>query len=178
MKYRKYQILIMLLLSFCIHVVNGQSNEREGEERIDTIINLLQSLDSDGTIILLENDNYIVKTTLNLFKENLNNWIQQHPRLEVDKKLLEVINLQSKKDIEVNAEKIAKRNDLEERLEFRIADMLENGKCLIFNKKKKKILTEVKFQTYSYYCGELCGDGGRRFFDNDFLLFQTEDWIS
>jgi len=156
----------------------GQSQEREGEDRTDTKITLLETIDNSQTVILFENEMFIVKTSLSNFKENIDNWLIKYPHLKSDKKLLKIVMKNAKKNSVVNASIIADNNKLLPRLQYRIADLLENGQCLVLNKKDNAIISEIKVQTYNYHCGALCGGGGRRFFVNDILLLQVMDWNS
>jgi len=157
----------------------GQSNEREGEEISETTINLIESIDDAKTVILFENKNFTIKTSLNNFKENIDNWLIEHPGLISDKELLNLVLERANNNNIIEASIIAKNSELTSRLEYRIAALLESGQCLVLIKKENtQIVSEVKIQTYSYYCGPLCGDGGRRFYVNGILLMQVEDWIS
>lgn len=163
--------------------VFGQSDIREGEETSDTTINLITEINDTISIILLDKMGYTVKTPLKQFKVNFNKWLKQHPHLHSDRKLLNLIIEQSKDNCLINAAEIAADNNLSNRLEYRLADLLSNGQCMVINKKQNKevileVILEVKIQTYSYYCGLLCGDGGRRFFVNGMLLLEVMDWIS
>ena len=63
----------------------GQSNDREGEEISETTINLIESFNDTKTVILFENKNFTIKTSLNNFKENIDNWLVEHPGLKMIK---------------------------------------------------------------------------------------------
>ena len=157
---------------------NCQTKLREGEERKDTLVTLLQNINNDKVIILLEDNDVIVKTPLSLFEKNLKLWLEKNPQLNEDKTLLDKIVLASKNKDVIDAEKIAEENKLKDRLGYRIADLLESGNCLIIDKKTMKPLTNIKVQNYSYFCGPLCGDGGRRFYVGNTMIFSVMDWIS
>jgi len=178
--------LVTALLIMLITIsVSGQSGERE--KITDTIVTPVKNmddikaivLDDIKTVILIENDNFIVKVSLSDFKNNIDNWLKEYPKLEKDKKLLDIILEQAKNNHVVNASKLIETDGfLVSRLEYRIASLLENGLCVILDKKSNEIVPEIKLQSYSYYCGPLCGHGGRRFFVNEILILKVMDWIS
>jgi len=151
---------------------------RTGEESRDTIVNLLQNFGNEKVLILLSDEVIYVTTSLSLFKNNMNKWLEENPSLKEDEKLLNLIIQQKNGNTIINAEKTAQINNLEERLGYRIADLLDKGQCLIVNKKSMQPVKKVKIQTYSYYCGPLCGNGGRRYYINNMLFFKVMDWIS
>jgi DNA gyrase/topoisomerase IV subunit A len=171
-------LFFTVLLSLVITNVLGQSQEREGEKLTDTIVTLVRGLDDTKIIILLENKGFIVKVSLSDFKNDVENWLIEHPHLKEDKKLLDIVLKQAESDNTVNVSRIITDRRLFSRLEYRTASLLENGKCLVLNKESDEIVSEIKVQTYSYHCGFLCGDGGRRFYVNEILILQVMDWIS
>jgi hypothetical protein len=169
---------IIIFLTLFVNQAIGQDYNREGEKTRDTIIPLLRKPEFTKTVILFRNDTYIVRTSLISLKRNIESWVLKHPHLSEDKNLLKLILAEIEDTNEVDAVTIAKSNKLEHRLEYRLADMLENGSCYIINQKSNEMITTIKVQVYSYYCGLLCGDGGRRFFINGILLLKVMDWIS
>ena len=168
---------VLFILPITINV-SGQSQERK-EELSDTIVTLVKEIDNTNIIILLESQDFIVKVSLSDFKDNIDSWLKEHPHLKEDKKLLDILLRQTKSNNIVNASKITEKDRrLTSRFEYRIASLLENGKCLILNKQTNEIIPEIKRRTYSYHCGFLCGSGGRRFYVNDILILEVMDWIS
>ena len=168
-------LFLTILLPFLIINVLGQSQKRE--ELTDTIITLVKEIEDTKIVILLENEDFIVKVSLSNFENDINNWLKEYPFLE-DEKLLNIVLKRAKNTNIVNASKVITDGYLVSRLEYRIASLLENGQCLILSKKNNEIVSEIKRQTYSFYCGLLCGGGGRRFYINEILFFQVLDWIS
>ena len=77
----------------------------------------------------------------------------------------------------INASKICKENGLESRLNYRIADLIEESKCLIQDKATQKFIDKVEVDTFTAGYN-LAGYGGRRFNYNGKLFFEVEDWIS
>jgi len=171
-------IFLIYFISLFPLAANSQNKLRAGEDRKDTLVTLMQNINNDKVLILFEDNDVIVKTSLSLFEDNMKQWLEDRSYLNDDKTLLDKIILASKDNDTINAEKIAEENKLKDRLQYRIADMLESGNCLIVDKKTTKPLTEIKVQTYSYFCGPLCGDGGRRFFVGNTMIFSVMDWIS
>jgi hypothetical protein len=86
--------------------------------------------------------------------------------------------LSANQDNETDAFLIAEENGLTYQLEFRTADLLEKGHCLIWDKNLKEPVSEVRVWNRSDVYGPLCGSGGRHFYLNYELLFEVMDWIS
>lgn len=175
MEKKRLNILGIFLTAFVINLT-AQPTQSLGEMQKDTLITLLQNKDSAKTVILLQKDGYVVKSSLNNLKENLDSWLSQHPNLSSDKELLQLILADSENHKEVDAEKIATRHKIAPRLQYRLADMLEKGKCYIINRANGELVISIKVQTYNFHCGPMCGNGGRRFFINGILLLRVLDW--
>jgi hypothetical protein len=122
-------------------------------------------------ILLLETDSFIVLATMEQFKKQFKKWIVKHPDLEEDKKLFQEIFKDTLSKL-IDASKIAIKLKLTERLEFRIADMLENGKCIIYNKKTKRLEKSVRNVKYS-----TGGYGGTQFKIGNTIILETIEWI-
>jgi hypothetical protein len=172
---RQYFTAILLLITS----INSyaQYEEREGETRVDTIITLLNEFADSSSVILFENTNYIVKTSLSIFENSLNEWLNANPELDIDKNLFDLVLEDAKNNKAVDAMQIALNNDLYFRLEYRIADLLENGQCIIIHKQDNKIVSTIRMQKYEYVCGMLCGDAGRRFFIMNNFLIKVSDHV-
>ncbi|MCL2132684.1 MAG: hypothetical protein FWH36_09615 [Lentimicrobiaceae bacterium] len=162
---RTFFLTVLFTILVTINVL-GQSQIREGETTKDTIITLVNRINDTKTVILLENKDFIVKVSLFDFKENFDNWLKKYPHLEMDREVLKKILKQVKSNNIVNASKILESEKSDYwimRLGFRIADLLENGQCLILNKGNNEIISEIKMQTHSYICGPLCGSRRKTF---------------
>jgi len=59
-----------------------------------------------------------------------------------------------------------------------LAYHLENGSCLIYDKKTKKIIPTIKMEEWRDSPAPLAGAGGRRFYIKNELFLETIDWIS
>jgi hypothetical protein len=77
----------------------------------------------------------------------------------------------------INASKLCEENELATRLSYRIADLLEQSKCLIQNKVTQEFVDKVEVDTFAEGYS-LAGYGGRRFSYDGKLFFEVEDWIS
>ena len=176
----KLKLITFTILIFISFSVLGQN--REGEQTKDTMVSLLQNIDDEYTLILMVTDEYIIKTSYTIFENNLNMWLLENPHITDDKDLFEIVKNAKNKEFIINVEKILKEKEedhgLEKRLRYRIAYLLEEGKCLIIDKKNNKPISKIKVQTYIFNCGPLCGDGGRRFFIENIMFFGVMDWIS
>ncbi|GAB2616240.1 hypothetical protein GCM10027035_10800 [Emticicia sediminis] len=170
--------IIVIPIMFFFNNAIGQTTQRKGEIQKDTIVSLLQKEKYGKTVILFQSDKYSIKTSLDTFKENIENWVAKYPHLKEDLNLLRLIIEEANSKNEIDAPSIAKNNNLLHRLEYRLSDIIQSGKCIILNKENNKVLNSIKVQTYSYHCGRFCGGGGRRFFVDDFILLQVVDWIS
>lgn len=165
---------ILCSLMFPINV-SGQSSEKV----TDTLVTMVNKIVDDQTVILLDNKDFIIEVSLTDFKNDLDNWLKEH-HIEEDEKLLNLVLQQAINEKKVNASKITNAdNDLLFRLEFRIASLLENGRCLILNKKSNEIISKVRLQKYIFFIApEEFSSAGRRFYANEILILQVEDIIS
>ncbi|MPM13731.1 hypothetical protein SDC9_60090 [bioreactor metagenome] len=173
----KQAILLMMVLLMAV-CASAQNKEREGETRNDTVVNLQQSISDPASVVLFRNDRYVISASFQQFRTNLSNWISKNPGISGDEKLLELVDNAAINSKAIDAVQLAEKSNIVDRLRFRLADMLQQGQCMIYDKKKYSPVASVTVQTYTYVCGPLCGDGGRRFFIDGELLFEITDWIS
>ena len=166
---------MVLLLAVC---ASAQDKIREGEVRNDTVVALLQVIDDPVSVVLFRNDSYVISASFSEFRTNLAEWISKNPGIPGDEKLLELVDKAAVNSKVIDAAQIAEKSSLVFRLRYRMADLLQSGKCMIYDKKKYGPVASITVQTWSYVCGPDCGDGGRRFLINDTLLFEVIDWIS
>ena len=166
---------MVLLLSVC---VSAQDNVREGELRNDSVVSLLQMIDDPAYVVLFRNDSYVISASFTQFRTNLSEWIKNNSGIPGDEKLLELVDKAAINAKVIDVAQIAENNSLVFRLKYRIADLMQQGQCMIYNKKKYGTVESIVVQSYSYSCGPLCGEGGRRFFIDGALLFEVIDWLS
>jgi hypothetical protein len=123
------------------------------------------------TIILLENDTFVVFTTYKLFVYNFKLFIKEHD-LDWDKDLLKLFTTNNSKII--YADSLTKTNMNKSRLIFRMANLLESGQCLVYNKQKKILekLVDTEIYTTSFIIG-------RRIKTKEkYLILETVDGVN
>ena len=139
----------------------------------NTVKNLLDSAlitQSNRTVILMETDTFLLLTTYKLFKDNCKLFIKEYD-LDWDRDLLKLF-IGNKSKI-IYADSITKTAMNKSRLIFRMADLLESGNCLVYNKKKKRLEKTVATEIYSTKFIT-----GRAFMTKEnFLIFKTEDGV-
>jgi hypothetical protein len=135
----------------------------------DTVIKLAQEINDTKIVNLLKNRDFEVRVSLPDFKNHMENKLSLRNPQYYDKKLLEEILKKAKKRNTVNASRTRNRN-LKESLEYRIADLLTSGQCLILNRKTNEIMSEIRCYTYRLGIVQ-----GRRFFVNNTLILETID---
>lgn len=170
--------LVIVLFTLLITInVSGQSQKSKGENRTNTKVTLLKEINDPKTVILLKKRGFIVKVSFSEFKDHMESWLLESSyRQHYGEKLLEIVLRKAEKNT-INISNITDRY-LKECLHGIIVELLENGQCLILNKKRNTIISEVTIQKYSYYYGPLFAGGGRRFFINKLLILEIRDWIS
>ena len=94
----------------------------------------------------METDTFIVFTTYKLFFDNCKLFIKKHD-IDWDKDLLKLFTADNSKII--YADSLTKTNMNKARLIFRMADLLESGQCLVYNKQKKQLEKLVDIGTYT-----------------------------
>ena len=124
-----------------------------GQELTDTTaqksIRLLSKSDikPNKRLILVENDSFIIYSTFDLTTKNLKSFIAEYD-IEEDKEL-QVKLFNTAKSLERNMRNIHSDPRLKGRLEFRTIDLLEQGKCIVYNKIEKTYVSQVLRTKYS-----------------------------
>ncbi len=165
---------LILLLAVC---ASAQDSLHEGEVRNDTVVSLLQLINDPVSVVLFRNDSYVISSSFNQFRTNLIDWITKNPGIAGDDKLLELVDKAAVNSKVIDAAQIAEESSLVLRLKYRMADLLQQGQCMIYDKKKYGPVANVTVQKYVYDCGPLCGESGRRFLIGTTLIFEVIDWI-
>ncbi|MCB2408425.1 hypothetical protein [Hymenobacter lucidus] len=109
------------------------------------------------TVVLIDNNEFRVTTDYKVLDRNFTKWVENHPNLEDDSMLLSSIRSQNTESI-IYANKLADSLRLNQRLEFRIADLLELDSCLILSKSGKEYVATAKSERVSD-----TGTSGRKF---------------
>ncbi|HBG70259.1 MAG: hypothetical protein A2W93_13110 [Bacteroidetes bacterium GWF2_43_63] len=172
------QALLAAIIFLQTVSASAQDQVREGEAQNDTTVILLQKIDDPVSVVLFRNDSYVISASFKLFRTNLAEWINENPGIPGDEKLLELVDKAAINLKIIDAAQIAEKNNLLLRLKYRMADLLQNGQCMIYDKRKYGPIANITVQTYSYDCGPLCGEGGRRFLIEGALIFEVIDWFS
>ncbi|MCB9000348.1 MAG: hypothetical protein H6537_00045 [Bacteroidales bacterium] len=125
----------------------------------------------DKTVILFDNENYLVKTPLAYFLSNLNSIF-----VDYDKYLSTVEKVVA--DGQTSNLLYASAYFDTGSLDFVIAAFLENGQCYVYNKITNKAVEQVFVEYWGCHSAPLAGAGGRRFYIENTLFLETTDWIS
>jgi len=160
-----FLILAVILISGC--------EKKEDDNSNFSSINLMTD-DSPSlftkTVILFENNNYLIKT-------NLDKYISSYPfgvLDEYDDIKVQVIQDTNIDNVIVMTDYLHHPNDSNYILGYH----LENGSCLIIDKKTNKTIPSIKMKVWGGSPSPLAGAGGRRFYIKNKLFLETTDWIS
>lgn len=140
----------------------------------DTVLPKINLMTDDNpdffakTVILFENDKYLVKTNLDLY-------ISTYPfdSKHYSKILERVIKDSKNQDTLIMRNYTVCHNDSS----FVLAHHMEKGTCHIYDKINKKIIPEVIMEIWWDIPGPGRGDGGRRFYLKNELFYETYDWV-
>lgn len=164
MKFLAIPLLILLIFVRC------ENDESEPDTR--TTVDLIASDDPgyfQKPVILFENHAYIIKTNYDTFVEtyaslDVSGFEQIKSRIEADMLTSDTLKANDYYPNAANADYV-------------LAQHLEEGTCLVYDKETQSIVSTIKFERYSYG-GALAGGGGRKFYINGELFLTTLDWIS
>lgn len=161
----------LALILFAALVVVG-CEKKENDLNLLTI-ELIASDNPDffrKTVILFEDANYLVKT-------NFETYINEYPfdgfMQGYDEIRIEAISDTS----EFNVIKMVDYLDHANDSVYILATHLENGTCLLYDKKSKSIVKSIQMEEYEEGA-PLAGHGGRRFFIKGELFLESVDWVS
>jgi hypothetical protein len=97
-------------------------------------------------IPLFESDTFAVYSNFNLVVDNIKNFIKEY-EVEDDSLLLAKF-FNTAKSLEKNLEDIKSDKVLKFRLDFRTAELIQKGKCLVYNKISKAFETKIFVTNY------------------------------
>jgi hypothetical protein len=176
------KILVLSVVTIVIISVINQScipyNHIEGREYTrDTMISLMENIISNEKkiLIIFENSDMVVQTSLSIFKEKTPNWVENKYK---ERQLFDEISKLSEIQDSINVLNLAKILKIEYEYDSHLAELLEQGYCMITMKKTSKKISYIRLQFYNFYCGGLCGEVGRRFFIDDIKFFSILDGIA
>ena len=99
-------------------------------------------------VTLIETDRFVVMTTYTLFIQNFKTWLKSYPDITEDKLLYNsIVKDTNGKNVKANV--IAAKLNYIDRLNFRTAELLNKGNCLIFDKLKRKQSKKIEILKYS-----------------------------
>lgn len=172
--------LIILIIISTLLVVVYQKNKIAKQKNSDgsKIKTIALSNPIDAKSVIFENEKVVITFGLNDFESNLIQFSEKYPDIQDDKDLLTFIEEQSQSNSEIMISNMPK--ELQQRAEYRVADLLETGKFKLFDKKENIYIDKINIETYNSNCGHLCGSGGRRYFipNDNVIFFEVMDWIS
>ncbi|WP_439185908.1 hypothetical protein [Carboxylicivirga taeanensis] len=161
------KIIFLVLITLFI---TGCEKEEENElnfPSIDLITNDSPTFFAK-TVILFEDSEYLIKT-------NFDTYINSYPfdMYGYDKIKEQVIQDSNNQDVLFMTDYLYQALDST----YILAHHLENGTCLIFDKKRNEIIPKIKMEEYME--GEpMMSTGGRRFYIKENLFLETVDLIS
>lgn len=136
-------------------------------------------INQSNSLRLFEDDTHIIFSEYDTFILALRDWIVERPGISDDEKLLQLIEGKAKNSqSEISIVEVGRTHRLFWRLQYRIAELLEDGKCRVFNKSTTKFVKKLEVNSHGHQIGPLAGAGGRRFLADGEIFFEVEDWIS
>jgi hypothetical protein len=161
---------ISIILFVIILCLGCNNNESDNFNRLK--IKLINSDDITffrKTVILFEDDDYLIKTNFDIY-------INEYPYNVLygfDEIKIQAIQDTSIYDTLFMTNYLRKSNDST----YILAYHLENGSCLVYDKKNKKIIDYIEMEEFLE--GEpMQSTGGRRFYINGVLFLESIDLIS
>lgn len=166
----------LIFTSIVLMVSCEKENEDSFYEDVFNVVTIEPIADDNPsffakTIILYEDNDYLIKTNLETYINSYPFNILNHAYDEIKMQITEDSNNQ---DTLLMTDYLSHHRDST----YILATHLENGSCLIFDKKKNKIVLLIKMGEWGGSPAPLAGAGGRKFFINNKLFLQTTDWIS
>lgn len=161
---------ILFLIMTTLFLI-GCDNEEENSMNLLSI-DLITNDNSDfftKTVILFENNDYLIKTNFNTYVDSYPfNILQGYDEIKI-----QATQDSNSQDVLLMTDYLRLPNDSIYILGFH----LENGSCLIFDKKKNEIIPKIEMEEYME--GEpMMSTGGRRFYIRGELFLETVDLIS
>jgi hypothetical protein len=158
---------ILILIMTTLFILG--CNKEEGFMSVD-LITFDNPTFFEKTVILFDDNDYLIKT-------NFDTYISSYP-FDVlsgyDKIKMQLIQDSTNQEVFYMTNYLSKPIDSIDILAYH----LEKGSCLIFNKRKNKVISIIKMEKWGESPAPLAGFGGRRFYINNKLFLQTTDWIS
>ncbi len=150
-------------------------------ERSNTkIVNLSQQINPNSKIIVFETPQVTISFESNGFEKYLKQLIEKNEKTKSNQDLLTFIEEQTKNKDRIEINNVIKELGLYTEIELYIADLLENGEGMVFDKNQNAYVDKIEIENFGYLCGPLCGFGGRNYKlpNNNSVFLKVFDWIS
>jgi len=130
-------------------------------------------------VVFYEDDDLLISMSYSDFEIQQKNRIKKLDHIVEESLILKAVLLSQLDGAHViDLNKLCKRNLWLHRFNYLFANVLENGCCQVYNKRKKKFISEINLVKSGEQPGPLCGRGGREFSINKKVVLETLDWIS
>jgi len=164
----------MVPLLICGVVFTGCKKKDDTDDNIKKTVKLVDSDDNtsfEKTVILYENENYLIKTPLAFFLSRISfHFIDKY---EDQFSTLEKIISDGKTECVLYSSSYFDT----EQAKYVLADFLENGFCYFYDKKNKNNIKQIVVEYWGYGTTQLAKSGGRRFYIyNNVLFLEVVDW--
>jgi len=173
----KLLIGLSIIIFFDITGCKKDNDKPEINTQLDDRTKNVQLISDDKyamfekTIVMFDDENYIVKSPLNLFISDLDDYYVDYTQylntiesIVHDAKLKDILYAT---DYYNNADK-----------DYILAHILESGNCFMSNKKESRVILQIVVEEWGGSSGPLSGSGGRNFYVEGKLFLRTTDWIS
>ncbi len=166
-----------LIFTFLLAMHAPAGSTAQTQTASDSTIQTLQKIDDLSSIVLFRNDQYVISASLKAFNAHFDTWLRNNPGVPGDDKLRELITNAAKSSQVIDAVQLAEKHNVLLRLNYRLADMLQAGQCMVYDKKTFGPVASVTMQRFTSACGKNCTEHGRRFLLNAVMLFSVIDEI-
>lgn len=131
---------------FCLIVSSTFSQNRKDSSTkilLDT-----SRIKNQKLVTLIETQKFVVTTTYSLLTQNFKAWLRSYPDITGDKQLYDAIVKEANtKDLAAN--EIAAKLGSIGRLNYRTAELLNEGKCFVYDKLENKWCDKIRIVKYS-----------------------------
>jgi len=174
--------IIFLILGFLLSIIilscekyQIVDEQPDIQNKIDTILLLKKDtyVSFEKYVVLYDQDDYLIKSPLYLFMQDLF-YVSGIPDYA---KYLTIADSIIHDAYEYDELLMSKYFDTR-RQNYVLAYYLGEGSCYVFDKGNNVPVAELIKETWGYYCGPLCGAGGRKFYIQGKLFLDVLDWIS
>ena len=155
-----------------------QSIETKNFDHGDGNYNRSKRVRTSTIIKLNETEEFIITIGYDTFVKYMLDSLAEHSDLSDDMQFLKLIMKECKTSSLMDAEALSKQLTGYYSLNYCIADLLEKGKCYVYNKSKECFVSDVEVQKYGMQIGPMAGSGGRNFLADKKVFFSVMDWIS